>query len=46
MLRLLQASNYTLFIYYLFSNLIYLVLLITAIFRNTLHRYRLASLRL
>jgi cellulose synthase/poly-beta-1,6-N-acetylglucosamine synthase-like glycosyltransferase len=42
----LQISNYTLFVYYLCSNLIYLALLITAIFKNTLHRYRLASLRL
>lgn len=46
MLRFLQISNNTLFVYYLFSNLIYLALLITAIFKNTLHRHRLASLRL
>ena len=46
MLRFLAISNHTLFVYYLFSNLIYLVLLITAIFKNTLHRHRLASLRL
>lgn len=46
MLRLLQISNYTLFAYYLCSNLIYLALLMTAIFKNTLHRHRLASLRL
>jgi cellulose synthase/poly-beta-1,6-N-acetylglucosamine synthase-like glycosyltransferase len=46
MLRFLQLSNDTLFVYYLLSNVIYLVLLITAIFKNTLHRYRLASLRL
>lgn len=44
--RVLQLSNHTLFVYYLLSNLIYLVLLITAIFKNTLHRHRLASLRL
>lgn len=42
----LDLSNYTLFVYYLASNLIYLVLLITAILRNTWHRRRLASLRL
>ena len=42
----LQLSNGTLFTYYLLSNLIYLLLLITAIFRNTWHRRRLASLRL
>ncbi len=42
----LVISNDTLFVYYLLSNLIYLVLLITAIFKNNLHRHRLASLRL
>jgi hypothetical protein len=31
----LQISNNILFVYYLFSNLIYLALLVTAIFRNT-----------
>lgn len=46
MLRFLEISNDTLFVYYLISNLIYLALLITAIFKNTLHRHRLASLRL
>jgi len=46
MLRFLQLSNVTLFVYYTLSNLIYLVLLVTAIFKNTLHRHRLASLRL
>jgi cellulose synthase/poly-beta-1,6-N-acetylglucosamine synthase-like glycosyltransferase len=46
MLRVLTISNYALFVYYLISNLIYLVLLMTAIFRNVLHRHRLASLRL
>jgi cellulose synthase/poly-beta-1,6-N-acetylglucosamine synthase-like glycosyltransferase len=45
-LRFLAISNATLFFYYLMSNLIYLILLVTAIFKNTLHRYRLASLRL
>jgi cellulose synthase/poly-beta-1,6-N-acetylglucosamine synthase-like glycosyltransferase len=42
----LDLSNNVLFVYYLASNLIYLVLLITAISRNTWHRHRLASLRL
>jgi cellulose synthase/poly-beta-1,6-N-acetylglucosamine synthase-like glycosyltransferase len=42
----LDLSNHVLFVYYLLSNLIYLVLLITAIWRNTWHRRRLASLRL
>lgn len=46
MRRLLELSNHTLFVYYLLSNLIYLVLLLTALFRNTWHRHRLASLRL
>ena len=43
---LLNLSNDTLFVYYLASNLIYLALLITAVWRNTWHRRRLASLRL
>jgi cellulose synthase/poly-beta-1,6-N-acetylglucosamine synthase-like glycosyltransferase len=42
----LDLANNTLFLYYLSSNLIYLVLLITAIARNSWHRHRLASLRL
>jgi cellulose synthase/poly-beta-1,6-N-acetylglucosamine synthase-like glycosyltransferase len=42
----LDISNNTLFFYYLISNASYLLLLITAIFRNTWHRHRLASLRL
>ena len=46
MRSLLEISNYTLFVYYLFSNLTYLLLLITAIFRNRRHQHRLASLRL
>ena len=46
MLRFLQISNGTLFVYYVLSNIIYLVLLVTAIFKNTLHRHRLASLGL
>jgi len=44
--RWLELSNNTLFVYYVLSNLIYLILLVTAIFRNTWHRHRLASLRL
>lgn len=43
---LLELTNTTLFAYYLISNLIYLFLLITAIFKSTAHRQRLASLRL
>src|SRR5947208_12481326 len=46
MMRFLQISNGILFVYYLLSNLIYFLLLGTAIFNNTWHRYRLASLRL
>lgn len=46
MRRFLELSNNTLFLYYLLSNVIYLVLLVTAIFKNTLYRHRLASLRL
>jgi len=42
----LSISNDTFFVYYLLSNLIYLILLITAIFKNTIHRHRLASLKL
>ena len=42
----LSISNDTFFVYYLLSNVIYLVLLITAIFKNTIHRHRLASLKL
>jgi hypothetical protein len=46
MLRFLTISNITLFVYYLLSNIVYLVLLITAIAKNAAHRARLASLRL
>jgi cellulose synthase/poly-beta-1,6-N-acetylglucosamine synthase-like glycosyltransferase len=46
MRRVLDLANNTLFVYYLLSNVIYLVLLVTALTKNTLHRYRLASLRL
>lgn len=43
---LLQILNFNLFVYYLLSNLIYLVLLVTAITRNAVHQHRLGSLRL
>ena len=46
MLRFLTVCNITLFVYYLISNIVYLLLLITAIIKNTAHRARLASLRL
>jgi cellulose synthase/poly-beta-1,6-N-acetylglucosamine synthase-like glycosyltransferase len=46
MRRCLELANNILFVYCLLSNLIYLLLLATAIFRNTWHRHRLASLRL
>jgi cellulose synthase/poly-beta-1,6-N-acetylglucosamine synthase-like glycosyltransferase len=46
MLLFLSISNDTFFVYYLLSNLIYLFLLITAIFKNTMHRHRLGSLKL
>jgi len=46
MRRFLEFSNNALFVYCLLSNLIYLLLLVTATFRNTWHRHRLASLRL
>lgn len=46
MLRFLTISNDSLFVYYLISSLINLALLIIAIYKNTLHRYRLAGIRL
>jgi cellulose synthase/poly-beta-1,6-N-acetylglucosamine synthase-like glycosyltransferase len=46
MIRFLQISNETLFFYYLASNLIYLCLLVTAVFTSTAHQRRLASLRI
>ena len=46
MRTLLDISNWTLFVYYLASNLIYLLLLVIAIYRNNWHQHRLASLRL
>jgi cellulose synthase/poly-beta-1,6-N-acetylglucosamine synthase-like glycosyltransferase len=42
----LTISNNTLFFFYLISNLINLILLVVAVYKNTIHRYRLASLRL
>ena len=45
MVRFLQISNNSLFIFYLVSNLINLGLLIVAIYKNTLHQYRLEGLR-
>jgi cellulose synthase/poly-beta-1,6-N-acetylglucosamine synthase-like glycosyltransferase len=45
MLRFLTLSNDSLFVFYLISNLINLALLIIAIYKNTLHRYRLEGLR-
>jgi cellulose synthase/poly-beta-1,6-N-acetylglucosamine synthase-like glycosyltransferase len=46
MLRFLEISTYSLFVYYLVANLFNLALLIVAIYKNTLHRYRLEGLRL
>ncbi len=44
--RFLELSNETLFLYYLLSNLIYLFLLITAMFTSAAHQRRLTSIRL
>ena len=46
MIHFLNISNYTLFYYYLASNLIYVMLLVTAIARNVIHQRRLASIRI
>jgi|HubBroStandDraft_1064217.scaffolds.fasta_scaffold00010_41 cellulose synthase/poly-beta-1,6-N-acetylglucosamine synthase-like glycosyltransferase len=46
MLRFLEISNDSLFIYYLVANLINLAMLVVAIYKNSLHRHRLAGLRL
>ncbi len=46
MLKFILLSNNTLFVYYLISNLVYLVLLVTALFASAAHRRRLASIRL
>lgn len=42
----LQISNNTLFVYYLFSNIIYLALLALAFITNAAHQRRLGSIRL
>src|SRR5581483_3331927 len=46
MRHFLTVSNYVLFYYYLVSNLIYVLLLVTAIARNAIHQRRLASIRI
>ena len=46
MIRFLAISNDTFFLYYLISNLIYLFLLIVALFTSAAHQRRLASVRL
>ena len=46
MIRFIELSNDALFCYFLISNLIYLMLLVTALFTSTAHRRRLATLRL
>jgi cellulose synthase/poly-beta-1,6-N-acetylglucosamine synthase-like glycosyltransferase len=42
----LEISNHTFFVFYLVSNVINLGLLITATYKNTIHRYRLESIKL
>src|ERR1700739_4709469 len=42
----LHISNDTLFLYYLFSNLVYLVLLIVSLANTAAHQHRLGSVRL
>ncbi len=46
MIRILLITNNLLFLYYLGVNLIYLVLLITAVYSSVQHQRRLASIRL
>ena len=46
MIRFLDISNATLFLYYLASNLIYLFLLIVALLTSIAHHRRLSSIRL
>ena len=46
MIRLLELSNNTLFVYYLLSNVFYLALVIVAFITAARHRQRLSSLRL
>ena len=45
MVRFLVISNNSLFVFYLVSNLINLGLLMVAIYKNTIHQYRLEGLR-
>ena len=46
MIRFLEISNYTLFWYYLASNLVYLTMLVVAVRTSALHQRRLESHRL
>ena len=46
MIEFLNFSNNTLFIYYFFSNLFYLALLVLALIASVQHRRRLSSIRL
>ena len=46
MYEFLNISNYTLFFYYLLSNMVYLLLLVVAIFVNIRHQRLLATTRL
>jgi len=46
MVRLIAICNNTLFVYWLLANLVYLVLLVEAIFSSAAHQRRLASLQL
>ena len=46
MIRFLDFSNHTLFVYYLLTNLVYLGLLITAVYTSAAHQRRLATIRL
>ncbi len=45
MIRFLELSNETLFIYFLLSNLVYLFMLITALFTSAAHQRRLTTIR-
>jgi cellulose synthase/poly-beta-1,6-N-acetylglucosamine synthase-like glycosyltransferase len=46
MATFLNTTNHTLFVFYLISNILNLAFLVIAVYKNTIHRYRLASLRL
>lgn len=46
MIELLQLANNTLFLYYLISNLVYLLLLVVAIYSSMAHQQQLAAVRL